>query len=611
MRLYSRFSTGLLAFAATLLPSALLSQEHSMVTRLAGWAEWCSQSPAPRRHRKSSSTRMAVLHSFWWEEGDRAFGDVLEADSTCAMAHWGIAVNAWGNPFAGGPAQPAAMIKASRRLHGHPLFRCGPARERGFVAAAAALYRDAESTSQRGPASGICGYDGAAVSGVPQGRRGRDLLLAEPAGHGPEDRHHLRPAAASHRDPGAALRPAPGSSRPRPLRHPRHRQSGAGSPGTERGPAYAQIAPAAPHAQHMPSHIFVRLGLWNETIASNWKSYRAGADYAKAMDQPGAPEELHALDYAVYGYLQRGQDSAAQAAVAEGRKVKTNTKSLVAGYNRTAMAARVPLERGDWEAAAEFPAPADSVPPIATALAKFTRAIGSARSGRAEAAVSEVKALDSITTALEDKSEPYWSRVVGIKRDVAESWVRLAAGDTAGALQLAKAAADSEEVTDKHPVTPAELLPARELEGDMLLLAGHYAEARAAYRATLARERNRARSIFGMARAAELAGDKKAAAESYREFLKLMAKADGDRPELASAETFAKRCHPERSEGLGGKGDNTVSMRIDISRSPVRGVYSRDATHLSLVGLQLVRARLRKRGHRAETTRWRRRSTGH
>jgi hypothetical protein len=158
--------------------------------------------------------------------------------------------------------------------------------------------------------------------------------------------------------------------------------------------------------------------------------------------------------------------------------------------------------------------------------------------------VSEIKALDSITTALDEKGEPYWSRVVGIKRDVAESWVRFAAGDTVGALALAKAAADSEEVTDKHPVTPAELLPAMELHGDMLLLAGHYAEARAAYKATLARERNRARSLYGMARAAELAGDRKAAAESYREFLKLMAKADGGRPELATAKTFSKRMSP-------------------------------------------------------------------
>ncbi len=298
---------------------------------------------------------------------------------------------------------------------------------------------------------------------------------------------------------------------------------------------YAGIAPAAPHAQHMPSHIFVRLGLWNETIASNWKSYRAGADYAKAMGQPSAPEELHALDYAVYGYLQRGQDSAARAAVAEGSTVRTDSRALVASYNRTAMAARLALERGDWAAAAAFPAPSDSLAPVATALVRFTRAIGAARSGRTGAAGPEVKALDSIATALEGRGEPYWSRVVRIKRDAAEAWIRFASGDTVEALTLAKAAADSEEVTDKHPVTPAELLPARELEGDMLLLSGRYAEAGAAYKATLARERNRARSLFGAARSAELAGNRRAAAEGYREFLALMAKADGHRAELATA----------------------------------------------------------------------------
>jgi hypothetical protein len=139
---------------------------------------------------------------------------------------------------------------------------------------------------------------------------------------------------------------------------------------------------------------------------------------------------------------------------------------------------------------------------------------------------------------LDAKGEPYWARVVRIKRDAAESWTRLASGDTVGALALAAAAADSEEVTDKHPVTPAELLPARELEGDMLLLVGRPAEARAAYRATLGRERNRARSMFGLARSAELAGDRRAAASGYRDFLRMMAKADPDRAEVATAKAF-------------------------------------------------------------------------
>jgi hypothetical protein len=139
-----------------------------------------------------------------------------------------------------------------------------------------------------------------------------------------------------------------------------------------------------------------------------------------------------------------------------------------------------------------------------------------------------------------ERKEGYWSRVAGIKRDAARAWVMFAEGDTAGGLALARAAADTEEVTDKHPVTPAELLPARELEGDMLLEAGRYREAREAYRMTLLRERGRARSLFGVARAAELAGDREVAKAGYREFLALMSKGDGERPELVKAKQFLK-----------------------------------------------------------------------
>jgi hypothetical protein len=303
---------------------------------------------------------------------------------------------------------------------------------------------------------------------------------------------------------------------------------------------YARIAPAAPHAQHMPSHIFVRLGLWDETVASNWHSYHAGVDYARSIGLTGATrEELHALDYAVYGYLQQGEDSAARAAADSAAAITMeDSRAVLGGYNREALASRIPLERGDWAAAAEIKVPADSFFPVAAALGHFTRAIGNARSGRAAPARVEIAALDTIAMALDARQEPYWARVVRIKRDAAEAWARFAAGDTTGALALAAAAADTEEVTDKHPITPAELLPARELEADMLLEVGRYREAGDAYHATLAREHGRARSIFGTARAAELGGDAAAARAGYREYLTLMAKADGDRPEIAIAKKF-------------------------------------------------------------------------
>jgi hypothetical protein len=520
-------------------PSTLLSQEHDhshQVDKLGRVAFPVSCTPVAQQRFEQA---MAVLHSFWWEEGDRAFGDVLKADSTCTMAYWGIALNAWGNPFAGGPSGPG-VVKGTNAADRAATLPVRTERERGFVAAVGALYRDADSTPN---SARLQAYADTMARLHRQFPRDVEVTIYYALSH---------LATAPRTDTTfAQQRRAIALLEPLFAKYPNHPGlahyviHATDTPplaqlGLRAARRYAEIAPAAPHAQHMPSHIFVRLGLWDETIASNWKSYRAGAGYAKARGIPGAPEELHALDYAVYGYLQRGQDSAARAAVAEGSKVQTNSRALVAGYNRTAMAARIPLERGDWEAAAEFPAPVDSVPPIATALARFTRAIGSARGNRPEAAGPEIGALDSIAAALE-KGEPYWSRVVRIKRDAAEAWLRLASGDTTGALALARAAADSEEVTDKAPVTPAELLPARELEGDMLLLAGKYKEARAAYQATLARERNRARSIFGKARTAELAGDRRAAAADYREFLRLMAKADGDRPELATAKAFSAR----------------------------------------------------------------------
>jgi tetratricopeptide (TPR) repeat protein len=289
----------------------------------------------------------------------------------------------------------------------------------------------------------------------------------------------------------------------------------------------------------MPSHIFVRLGYWDETVASNLEAYRSGVANARAKGIPPAGEVLHALDYAVYAYLQRGQDSAARATVATAQSLEVPAgKTVVGDYNRTAMAARIPLETGDWQLAARFPVASMQGLGTQAMLSRFTRAIGAARSGDSAGARAEVAALDSIAAQMLEKKETYWSRVAGIKRDAARAWMKFAEGDTAGGLALAHATADTEEVTDKHPVTPAELLPARELEGDMLLEAGRYREARQAYRATLAREPRRARSQYGVARAAEQAGDSVAAKAAYRAFLELVGAGDGDRPEVAKAKKF-------------------------------------------------------------------------
>ncbi len=484
---------------------------------------------------------MAVLHSFWWEEGERAFGAVLAADSSCAMAHWGRALNAWGNPFAGGPSGPALTHGAEAARQAAALPARTP-RERGFVHAVAALYRDAESTPNAARLQAYADTMARLHAGVP---RDPEVTIY----------HALAMLATAPRTDTtfAQQRAAVALLDPLFARYPDHPglahyiihstdSPAMAAHGLDAARRYSRIAPAAPHARHMPSHIFVRLALWDETVVSNWQSYEAGMAHGRALGEEGSTaEELHALDYAVYAYLQQGRDSAARRAVATGAAlpVRTSGNALASHYNGTAMAARVPLELSDWTSAAAFPPPASSDAPVAAVLRRFTRAIGLARAGKPAQGRTEVAALDSLARELETK-EPYWSRVAGIKRDVALAWVLFQSGDSAGGLSLAASAADTEEVTDKHPVTPAELLPARELYGDMLLAAGRYQEARAAYRATLARERGRARSLFGLARAADLAGDRTSATEGYSAYLAALKRGDGARPDLVTARDFLR-----------------------------------------------------------------------
>jgi hypothetical protein len=495
---------------------------------------------APEARRRFERA-MAVLHSFWWEEGPHAFGAVLDADSTCAMAHWGLALTAWGNPFAGGPGNELLRTGAEEAARAAALGAPTP-RERGFIAAAAALYRDYE----RVPAPvRLQAYSDTLAR----------LYRDQPADPEVAVYYALSLTATAPRTDTTYAKQKRAAAILNPLfaRYPDHPGlahyiiHADDSPGLARlglaaARRYAAIAPDAPHAQHMPSHIFVRLGLWDETVESNRRSSEAGARFARAQGLPGAAyENFHAMDYMVYGYLQEGRDSAARAVVAQGLAVTEvrGPSPLVRGYNRTAMEARVPLERGDWHAAAELPLRTPENP-VCEMLSRYARGIGAARSSEPRRLEEEVAALGSIEKRLAAPSDAYWSRVAGIKRRALSAWVVLAAGDTSRALQAAREAADSEDVTEKHPITPGELIPARELEAEMNLLVGRYGAARTAYLATLKREPGRARSVFGAARAAELAGDKAAAARGYRDYLQLMRRADGERKELQIAEAGAK-----------------------------------------------------------------------
>ena len=533
-------TTCLAAVAAALLAPTLLAQhEHGRSAEQLGRVDFPISCNAEAQQRFTRA--MAILHSFWWEQGPAAFQAVADADSTCAMAYWGMALTAWGNPFAGGPGGNAGKGEPLRRGAAFAeralALGAATARERGFLAAGAALYRGSDSIPNLRRLQAYSDTLARVYHDFPADPEAAiyyALSLVETAPKTDTTLARQKRAAAIlnplfqrfPEHPGLAHYIIHADDSPR-----------LAALGLDAARRYAQIAASAPHAQHMPSHIFVRLGLWDETITANTRAFEAGLEYARAHHQPVAPERLHALDYMVYAYLQQGRDREARATVDTAQHLVTATiasDALIANYNQIAMEARLPLERSDWAAASRLPVRAAELT-IGAALAHFTRGIGAARLGDTARAGVEIAALAAIQADMMRRGDNDWATVVDIKRQVVTAWRELAAGDTAAALKDAKAAADIEDVTEKQPVTQAELLPARELEADMLLAVGRYAEGRTAYTAALAREPRRARSLYGAGRAAELAGDRQGAAASYGSFLKQMEHGDGDRAEIARA----------------------------------------------------------------------------
>jgi hypothetical protein len=295
---------------------------------------------------------------------------------------------------------------------------------------------------------------------------------------------------------------------------------------------YAKIAPAAPHAQHMPSHIYTRVGYWKESIASNIASARA----AKADKEPDA--QLHGMDYLVYAYLQLAQDNKAHEVIDEMNTVTGfNPNIRAATFALAASPARYMVERGDWKGAAELqvrPSPTAFV----DAITHFARALGAARSGKLDAAKADIAKLAELRDKLREAKDAYWSEQVDIQWQVASAWALYAQGRHDDALKAMAAAAEAEDKTEKAPVTPGPLAPARELYGAMLLERGSAKEALAAFEATLKKEPNRLGATIGAAKAAEKAGDLATARRHYAAAVALAENADPVRPEIVAARAF-------------------------------------------------------------------------
>ncbi len=281
----------------------------------------------------------------------------------------------------------------------------------------------------------------------------------------------------------------------------------------------------------MPSHIFTRLGYWDESIATNRRS---------AAAEPDSNAAVHPNDYMVYAYLQQGRDAEALRVIERVRTAADRFYGAIISYNAVAMQARYALERSAWAEAAALPLPAGSAP-FVEAIARFARAVGSARSGNAAQAKVEVAALTALRDSLAARRDSYWATIVDAQRLAASAWIAKGEGRADDAVRFAREGAELEETVEKHPVTPGPLLPARELEGDLLLELGRAADALRSYEKTLEREPRRARALFGAARAAEQSKNDSLARKHYEELALLMKDADASRAEVKKARAFLAR----------------------------------------------------------------------
>jgi hypothetical protein len=473
-----------------------------------------------------------MLHSFWFELAHATYELAVKADSTCGMAHWGIAMTLLGNPFTR-VSPPEARLREglAEAEKSVELTIRASRREQLYSDAAAALYREWQtlplaarmqrheaalkivSDSLPNDTEAAIFYARAMIANAPPTDLKFERQLAAAA--------ILEPIfVAQPEHPGLAHYIIHAFDAPSVAKH-----------GLAAARRYADIAPAAPHALHMPSHIFTRLGYWQESIATNRRSANA---------EPDSNAAVHPMDYMVYAYLQLGKDQDALRVVERAIDQPGRFYQGTLGYNFAAMRARYALERNDWAATLALPIPTQAAPYV-TAVPRFARAIGAARSGKIDAARENIAALAGLRDTLRKLNDQYWMTIVEAQRLAAAAWLAKAQGNDSAAVRLAREGADLEETVEKHPVTPGPLIPARELEADLLFDLERYGGALWSYAKTLEREPRRARALFGAARAAERSGDVAQARRFYTQVADLMKGADATRTEPQVANAFLAR----------------------------------------------------------------------
>jgi hypothetical protein len=488
----------------------------------------CNEAAARRFDRG-----MRYEHSFWYSAAREIFEDTAKSDPGCAIAYWGAALSLLSNPH--GPIPAPNLAPGLAAIQKAKSIGAKTQRERDYIDALALMYVDYDKLPHATRIKSYLKAMEALAAKYPADDEAQIFYaITLNTSASPQDKTYAQQLKGA-----AILEPI---WKRQPL-HPGiahylihlYDYPAIASTGLEAAQRYAKIAPAAPHAQHMPSHIFTRVGYWKDSIASNIasaKSAREGKEYG---------DQMHATDYMVYAYLQLAQDDHARAAIAEQIATFAQANSInsanAGAYALAASPARLVFERGDWKAASQLPV-RESPMRHATAITHFARAVGAARSGNTDAAKADIAELRKISAALREAKDSYWPAIVDIQADVASAWVLLAEGKNDEALKALSAASDAEDKTEKSPVTPGPLAPARELFGDMLMQSGQHKDALAAFEAVMKKEPNRFNAYAGAAAAADKLGDVAKAKAYYTKLAELAADSKSDRPVLVTARAY-------------------------------------------------------------------------
>ncbi len=491
--------------------------------------------------RERFETGVTLLHSFWYARAEQAFSEALATDEKCAMAHWGIAMSQYFPLWA--PPDGEKLKKGFEAVRRAKAIGPKTKREKDYVAAMEAFYKGYEKHDHRTRA---LAYEKAMK------RLYRDY---------PEDAEAAAfyalalnstalPADKTYRNQKKAAKILEvlfkrNPDHPGVAHYMIHSFDSPALASKAEGAArrYAAIAPAVPHALHMPSHIFTRLGLWQESIDSNRASSSALRAAADAPAGSASFEDLHAMDYLMYAYLQRAQDGLAKGVLEEVKAVeKAMPENFASAYALAAMPARYVLEKALWEDAVVLrPHPPDfpwAKFSYAEAIIHYARAIGAARSGDLKTARLAKDKLSDIHEGLANDSQDYWAGQVDIQQQAASAWILWAEEKRGEALSLMRAAADLEDAVEKHPVTPGPILPVREMLGELLLGADQPEKAFKAFELSLKSSPNRFNAYYGAARAAKSSGDAETAATYYEKLVDLSDSQEGDRPALKEARAF-------------------------------------------------------------------------